>query len=226
MRSDKLFALRLRRRGRSYTEISRQLGVPKSTLSAWLKPLRYSQAVRQRLSRVSSRKFSENISTWNRKRAERYAALREERVVRAADEVPSLNRDRLFWFGLALYWAEGSKKDRFCVRFANSDPCLVQSWLRFLTDYCEVPRDRILLTIHLHPNISERKAKRFWSETLAIPLTQFRRSLTQLSLSSQRKRPYNTLPYGTCRVHVGSSLLKQQLEGWMRGMFQQVEKGV
>lgn len=226
MRLDKPFALRLRRRGKSYTEISRQLGVPKSTLSKWLKPLRYSQAVRQRLSRISSRKFSENISTWNRKRAERYAVEREGRVAHAADEVSSLSRDRLFWFGLALYWAEGSKKDRFTVRFTNSDPRLVKSWLRFLTEFCGVSRDTIRLTVHLHPNVSDRRAKRFWSEELALPLTQFRRSLRKLSLSSQRKKPYNTLPYGTCHIYVGSSLLKQKLEGWMRGVERQIEKGV
>lgn len=223
MRSDKILATNLRKRGYSYNLISRELGIPKSTISGWFKELHYSKLIRQKLTTQAAQKAADNINRWNKLRKELYIQNRNSRIKKISQTVPTLNKENLFFLGLALFWAEGSKKERFSVRFANSDPNLIKLWRRFLIEICEVPTKKIRVSVHLHPYISDKEAKKFWTKIIDIPGLQFNKSQVKLSVRSQRKRPPNTLPYGTCHIYVGSSQLKQKIDGWMEGIRQQIK---
>lgn len=222
MRKDKELAIALRKSGKSYVKISENLGVPKSTLSGWFKQLRYSQKIKRRLSSIAIQKFSANINTWNKIRAEKYLEQRNATIEKAADQIPNITKDNLLFFGLGLFWAEGSKKERFSVRFANSDPAIILFWIKFLEQYCGISINSITVSIHLHPNISDEAAKNYWSKLLGLPLSQFRKSQTVVSLRSQYKRASNTLPYGTCHIRVNNSKLKQNIDGWLLGLRRQI----
>lgn len=222
MRKDKKLAIVLRKSGKSYVEISNILQIPKSTLSGWFKQLRYSQKVKKRLSSAAAQQFSENINKWNRVRAEQYLQQRQATAEKAADQIPNITKDNLLFLGLGLFWAEGSKKERFSARFANSDPAIILFWIKFLEQCCGISKDRITVNIHLHPNISDKVAKNYWSKLLDLPLSQFRKSQTAVSLRSRYKRAPNTLPYGTCHVQVNSSALKQNIDGWLLGLRRQI----
>lgn len=49
----------------------------------------------------------------------------EELQKRVAKEIGRLSKRDLLILGCALYWAEGNKKERWSVRFCNSDPEII-----------------------------------------------------------------------------------------------------
>ena len=56
MRNDKKEAIQLRTEGKSYNEIKKMLGVPKSTLSDWLHNIQWSKVVKNNLSKIAKEK--------------------------------------------------------------------------------------------------------------------------------------------------------------------------
>ena len=51
MRDDKHIAIKLRKQEKSYSKISKELSVPKSTLSAWFSDINWSKSIKSNLTR-------------------------------------------------------------------------------------------------------------------------------------------------------------------------------
>ncbi len=202
MKRDKARAIQLRRSGKSYNEIKEVLGAPKSTLSGWLNGVVMSPAAKERLWDSSRIKWARNFVAFNKKRSE--ASLESARLeqVRAAEDVKHLSKRELMLVGSALYWAEGNKKNRWTVRFSNSDPALIALIMKFFRKVCGVKEDKFIAAMQIYPNISEQQAMDFWSGVTGIPERQFRKTLTSVSKSSKFIRPANSLPYGTLQINI------------------------
>lgn len=223
MRTTRSAACRLRRSGKTYNEIHRRLGIPKSTLSLWLRHLRLSKAQRQQLLTQNQQRWAENIIRYNKWRAKQAKDRWEEVQLRAAQEIGALTTRELKLVGAALYWAEGGKMDRWSLRFCNSDPAMIALALRFFRETCEVPQEKLTARIHLHPHISEPRAKLFWGNISKIPLRRFHRSQRVLSRSSRGKRPPRRLPYGTLHIGVQDVALRNRVMGWVAGLQQSLD---
>jgi len=74
--------------------------------------------------------------------------------------------------------------------------------------------------IRIHPNIKEQSVINFWAKVTDIPKERFRIT-HQISRASKRKRPVNSLPYGTLRLNVNSRQKFQQIKGWIEGLIRQ-----
>lgn len=220
MRTDKSTARRLRSSGKTYNEIHRRLGIPKSTLSLWFKDLRLSKLDRQRLLTQNQQRWAESIVRYNKWRAKQARGRSEEAQARAAKEIGGLSSRDLKLVGAALYWAEGGKLDRWRLRFCNSDPDMIELVMRFFRKTCRVPEEKLGARVHLHPHVSDQRAKLFWSRISRIPLDQFRRSQRVLSRSSRGKRPARRLPYGTLHITISDVKLRNQVMGWISGLQQ------
>ena len=105
-RSERVKAIQLRRDGVSYHDIMERFGVAKSTVWRWLKTEGLVETQPQRLTelrRIAQRKGA--------------AAVKADRIARtqaimsqASQEIDSLSRRDLWFLGIAMYWAEGSKQ--------------------------------------------------------------------------------------------------------------------
>ena len=73
----------------------------------------------------------------------------------------TLKEKELFITGIMLYWAEGWKKNSKYVAFANSDPKMIQLFLKFLHKICGIHKDRLHLGLHLYEDQNELKLKNF-----------------------------------------------------------------
>ncbi|OGM98320.1 MAG: hypothetical protein A2915_04390 [Candidatus Yanofskybacteria bacterium RIFCSPLOWO2_01_FULL_41_34] len=211
MRKDQEKAFGLRRQKQSYKTISKELGIPKSTLAGWFKNELWSQDIRDELGRTASLAFPEKLNrivAANKKRwADWHQQARDEAVV----EFPKLKDDSLFLAGLMLYWGEGNKTPTSPqVKLANSDPAMIRLFCLFLKKTLLVPDEKIKIWLLLYPDLIDSVQKNFWSKATGIPLTQFNKSIYIKGRRSTRR-----LSYGVCNVTVSSRQLKEKIVKWI-----------
>lgn len=217
-------ALKLRMQGKSYNEINKLLGIPKSTLSTWLKTLPLSEKVKKRNISKTKLIWAKNIIEFNKFRSDEYQKSTRRLINNFAKDVPSISRRNLYFIGLALFWAEGGKREKWNVRFVNSDPQMIQAIMRFFREICGVSDEKFTLRIHLYPNIQEKVAKSYWLKITKLQEDQFRKSQVHISGSSKGKRPINRLPYGTLHINIGDAHLNKKIKGWLLGLNLQLNK--
>jgi DNA-binding transcriptional ArsR family regulator len=227
MRKDKSIALKLRFSGKSYNEITRITGVPKSTLSGWLSDVELSQ---QAQDRIRKRVFEGSLKGLikRNKNQTRLAIQRMKKARREGrQEIAKLTKKELLLVGIALYWAEGYKRlythkgrevTHHPVALTNSDPRLIMLFLRFLREVCCVPEERIKAEVRIYEYMSEKELLKFWQEVTRLPKGNLGKVYYGISKSSQGKRPFNRLPYGTIAIRVNNTNLFHKIMGWIEGL--------
>lgn len=193
-------AIRLRKRGMSYSEIVEELGVSKGTLSVWLRDLQLSSRAQARI----DRKLSKSCALGGRASRSRWKKIREKIYRDARQEVStfSFTRDTFAFVGAALYWAEGSKS--LSMDFANSDPDMLWLYVQWLRKIIEVPHEDIKCTVSVYLNngLTIDAIQSYWSDWLGVPLTQFNQPVVDNTPKSSKKKVRNVLVYGTVKVSV------------------------
>jgi len=218
MRSDKDKAILLRKQGKSYNEITKILGVPKSTLSLWLRNIRMSNAIQERFWNKTRKKWVTSITRFNKERA-RIARQKAQQIQDLTlKDIKRISKRELLLIGSALYWAEGYKKSRWTVVFSNSDPLMIRLIMRFFREICKIKEDKFFATVQIHPNTTSQKSINYWSKITKIPKKQFRKTYSRLTPSSKRKRAINILPYGTLRISISDVETINKIKGWIKGL--------
>jgi len=221
MRPERATALQLRRSGQSYNEISRSLGVPKSTLATWFRQLTLPQELIDRLYDRARSAGTQALVERN-KRQTALAAARAQAIQQAAQtEIGRLSRRELQLIGAALYWAEGVRRypqrGGRRVAFSNADSAAVILMMRFFREVCDVPLEKIRSVVSLAPGLETTSAVSFWSSLTKIPPEHF--TVYQgLSRSSKQRRPRFRLPYGTLQLRIADTRLFYRIMGWIQGI--------
>ena len=216
MRNDKHLAIKLRKRGKSYNKISKELDVPKSTLSDWFSDIKWSDDIKKELTRKANYIARKRLRLINKARREMWERWREAARKQAVKEFPQFKKNSLFLAGLMLYWGEGdSKMENAAIRLSNTDPIMITIFSYFLQKICLVSIERIRLSMILYPDLNEKVCKKFWSKAAVIPESQFTK--TQFI---QGRHPTRRLTYGICIIYTGSRQLKEKIYTWIR-LYQQ-----
>lgn len=214
MRKDKVKAYELRRKNKSYSEISRLLSIPKSTLNSWFKREEWSQVIRDQLGRETSFAFPKRLASIRKANRNRWLTIHESYRQAGEQEFESLKSDPLFLASLMLYWGGGDKNlegpNGPRVKIANNDPRLIQVFYYFLTNVLAVPDHKISLWLLLYPDLSEEMQKKFWSKATGIPLIRFKKSQY-----IKGRHPKKRLSYGVCNLLVNSRELKEKIMVWL-----------
>lgn len=231
MRSDRQNALKLRLSGKSYNEISSILKIPKSTLSNWFTGLKLSTKAQKR---IASRVYQGTLhGLIKRNKQQTHLAIQRARKIRACAEreIKNLSFNELKLIGAALYWAEGYKRSIMrngreltyhSVALTNSDPKLITIFLKFLREVCDVADKQIKAEIRIYEHMSEQNLFSFWQKITKLPKENFGKTYYGISKSSQGKRPFNRLPYGTVLIRVNNTNLFHKIMGWIEGLAEQV----
>lgn len=121
----------------------------------------------------------------------------------------SEREERLKLAAIMLYWAEGYKVGKNCVDFANSDVDTAIIFKKFLTEICQVNESRIRCYLYCYEGQDIPTIRKFWSEELGIPESQFTKPYVKRANPGPRgPRMYNGL------VHIrycDTKLLRQIL---------------
>ncbi|MFF7778525.1 hypothetical protein ACFZCG_29415 [Streptomyces tanashiensis] len=165
-------ARELRTRGWTYDRIQAELGCSKSSISLWVRDLpkpepRYTEEERRA-------RMDAGLA---RLRAARDEERREtKRLARAS--VGALTDRELFFAGVALYWAEGTKDKPYrrseSLHFINSDPNVITLYLQWL-DLLGVTPDRLHFRVSIHESADVAAAESFWAELAGVDGSTFQK---------------------------------------------------
>lgn len=211
MRKDKEKATQLRRSGKSYKQIHRELGIATSTLASWFKNKPWSQEIKAHLSLDVSWSNPRSLKLLVQANQERWQLKHEEYRTAAVREFEGFKDDPLFLAGIMLYWGEGEKRQKSSqVRLANSEPEMIRIFYLFLTKVLKIHPDKISTQLLLYPDLVDSVQKNFWSRATGIPKESFKKS-TYIKGRHSSKR----LSYGVGTVVINSRSLKERLLKWL-----------
>lgn len=202
----KKLAEKWRASGKTYTEIRKQFGIPKSTLSVWFGKKYAGIFTREKQLEHLTKVRTLAVAAIKR-RIEHERQTIQDKV---SDEIKSfpLNNTGLQKSILAaLYWAEGSKGGHG-LKFANTDPDLHTLFITLLRK-CYRPdesRFRVYIYVHHYHNIQE--CEKFWADLLGIPRPQFWK--TYIKKRSVTKR-YRRNFMGICFLYHQDSKLRKEI---------------
>lgn len=204
-------AIELRRSGKSYKAIHREIGVSTSTLSGWFKNEEWSIEIRDRLGIEQSLSFPKRLQAMMKANKERWAKIHQNYRNQAKEEFTTLKDNPLFIAGLMLYWGEGNKGPKGSqVKLANTDPIMIRLFYAFLKDVIAVPTEKICIWLLLYPDLLDNVQKNFWSKATGVPLSQFKNSIY-----IQGRHPTKRLSYGVCNIYVSSREFKEKIMTWL-----------
>ncbi|MFJ6611114.1 hypothetical protein ACIQPT_12600 [Streptomyces sp. NPDC091289] len=210
-------ARELRLQGMTYDQIQVELGCSKSSISLWVrdlpKPERSRSAIEQ--ARLAGRmRWDHELAVRDTERQRTKAAARKETAAMSDRE--------LFYTGIALYWAEGSKDKTYDrrenVTFINSDPDVIAVYLAWL-ELLDVSRDRLSYRVMIHETADVPAAESYWADLVGIDVSALHKTtLKKHNPKTVRKNVGDT--YRGClviRVAKGATLYRR-IEGWWSGI--------
>lgn len=204
-------ARELRARGSTYGEISRSLDIPKSTLHSWvydLPPSSYQQNPQLRLKHLARiRPLASRVL--HEQKVIRLAAI-QKRVQEEVKRYPLKDLMVQRAFAALLYWAEGTKTEKSVFKFANTDPKLALLFLTLLRKAFSIEEQKIQIYLYLHHYHHVATIRKFWSNLLGVPESQFAKVYIKSRRKTKRKRKNFA---GICFIRYGrgSEGLKQEL---------------
>lgn len=173
-------ARQLRAEGSSYPEIAAELGVSKSSVSLWTRDVE-TPCLEQRVQERDAARRERLVAgrdEWLTSTRRRRGIARQPTKFESAMEVGDLSQRELFLLGAVAYWCEGAKDKSYRrqerIDFINSDPRLVQLFLRFL-DVQGVGRERIQFRVHIHETADLEQANEYWAVVVGCAVTEFRK---------------------------------------------------
>lgn len=196
----------MRTEGKSLNEIARLTSVSKSTISNWVRDIELTTVQYEELKRNQHRYAAQNKGAQaNRSNA---------RDLRIASQESGRQHARtgspLFLAGCMLYWSEGAKA-RNKVQFVNSDPHMVQFFLRFLREEFRIADTVIKLHIQCHQQSPEAVARieQYWLQLLSLSPDCLGKTHIKVGSASR----HNHLVNGICALTVCSTELVQHIYG-------------
>lgn len=211
-------ARQLRMAGATYPEIATELSVAMGSLSLWLHDLPVPERVRRR--RVAHLEGLQGAG--GDKLHRRALERRDHRVTFAQSAVGPLAARELFFIGLALYWAEGSKdkpwKRHGRVRLTNSDAGLLRIYLAWL-ELLGIRRDELTFSLSIHESSDAAANERWWQQQLGLDPGQFRGPMLKRHNPKPRRHNTGDSYHGCLVVTVAkSTALYDAIDGWWNGI--------
>lgn len=209
----KNLVIQLRKQGKSYSEIQKEIQkpLPKSTIATWCRDVRVPKKfldINRERSRLGLARARE-ASLISRK-------LQRGTLVDLIDagnkELPGLLKNKnIAKISLALlYLAEGSKSKRGSLMFGNSDPEIVRLFMKLLRQSYVVDETKFRCTLQCRADQDIVTVEKFWAKITKIPLKQFYKPQID---SRTLGRPTKKENYkGVCRIDYFSSKVDLELK--------------
>jgi len=167
-------AVIMRKKGYSLQEISDHLNIAKSTASLWLTDIVLNNNANKRIRERKILGCLHAAKTKIDKRKKQYQGylLWAKRNLKKM----SLNKEYCQLMSSLLYWAEGGKFMDNHLEFTNSDPKMIETFLKLLRKGFDIDETKFRLNIHIHEYHNDIKQKMFWSNITKISLSQVNKS--------------------------------------------------
>jgi len=199
----------LRKQGKSITYIEKNLGIPRSTLSGWLKDIILSKKQYQSLRKRSNQALvvarKKAILWHNNQKVERFrfAEIEAEKTL-----IKIRNDSEVIELALAmLYLGEGFKKS-VTTGMGNSDPLILNFFLKIITSIYKIDLEKIRFELHLRADQDPELMKKYWANELNAPLHRFRQvSIDKRTMGNPTYPNYK----GVCLINCGNVAIQRKL---------------
>jgi hypothetical protein len=195
--------------GMAITDICKQLGVAKSSVSIWVRDIVLTEEQQAALNK-------QHYAYWAQTRgAHTNAIVGRERRKQFQEEGRQKARegDSLHLAGCMLYWGEGSKSKNE-LGLGNSDADLLASYVQFLKDSLLIEPKKIVVRVYcyLGNGLEEYEIENYWLNKLNLPRESLRKTIANLQPKSSQQKG-RKLKYGTCKVSVYDTHLLHHVLG-------------
>lgn len=210
-------AIELRRQGKTFGEILKEIAVSKGSLSYWLREIKLTE---EQLARIKYKndKIKEKFIKFNELRKKQSEENKKTIINKALEEMDMISERELKLIGIALYWAEGYKSSIWkTVNFTNSDPEMITLMMKWFRVICRVSDNKFRIRIQCHGKGRIKTSKKYWSRITGIPETQFTKPYIRISPTSKKKMG-NLSPYGVCSIRISDIALLSKIKGWIKGL--------
>ena len=221
--AQRLEARRLRKRGFSINEIANRISFSKRTVSRWCNDIELNEEQGKILWARTKVKYNKNFRKYCERKHQKKLEKIESLKLKGIKELGELTKRELFIAGVALYWAEGFKKDmRF--GFANSDPAMIKFCLKWLKNCLGINNQEITLCVTANIDYQDKIGviERYWARVTGIPKTQFTKPFYQKTKwTKEYEKPDDY--HGVLRIRVVRSTdLLRKIKGCIEGLKQNV----
>ncbi|OGF99210.1 hypothetical protein A2Y99_04495 [Candidatus Gottesmanbacteria bacterium RBG_13_37_7] len=212
-------AIKLRKKGYGIKTIANILQVSSSSVGRWCKgivltPEQIIELDRRYRDPYYGRRF-DHIRKVKKQKIENINKLKNKGI----QDIGDLTKRERFIAGVALYWAEGFKKDNR-LGFANSDPKMINFFIQWLIRNCRVQKKDIRFRVGLNIGHKFRisEVEKYWSKITGITRNQFQKPYFQ-KFSWKKEFPKPDEYYGVLRIRVNKQLqLFRKIHGWIEGL--------
>lgn len=208
-----------RKDGDGIKTIAHRLKVSSSTVSIWCKDISLSESQIVELERRSRDPYYGQRLIHLKKLAKKRESTKKRLFNKCATEIGQLSKRDLFIAGIALYWAEGFKKDTQ-VGFSNSDPNLISLWINWLEKCLDIPRTQLRFRVGLNESYKNvaMTIERYWQEELGVKADQFQKPFFQ-KVVWKKIYDHPEQYHGVLRIRVRkSSELLTKIKGWISAL--------
>jgi transposase-like protein len=198
-------ARKLRGQGLSIKEITRRVGVAKSSVSRWVRDIELTDEQRMNLRPCTV------ASGINRLR--HFSELRDS--YREAGRDQAKKNNLLHAMGCMLYWAEGwHTNNRNCMKFSNSSVPMMKMFLKFLRNEMSVKDNDVIIRIHCYTDKrSASDIESYWLNELGLPQTGLRKTVADKRPGCTQNKRNNILEWGTCHLIIHDVRVVQGIYG-------------
>lgn len=214
-------AIKLRKKGYSYSEILKSVGVSRSTLSEWLRHVTISniQIDRLRLRNEKARKLGSIALKIQR-------ITKSEKIIKQSiAEIGNIDINTLRIIGATLYWTEGSKQNEHEpskeLIFTNSDPKMIRTYLLWLVKCLSIKNDDIKFEIYIHEtyNKTSRELSEYWSKVTGFTSDKLSKIYFKKNKVNSYRKNKGEYYNGVLRVTVRKSTdINRKVMGWIEGI--------
>lgn len=203
-------AIVLRHKGWSIRRIETEFGIPRSTLSGWLKNIQISKQNQERLYQnwLNALVLARTKAViWHNAQKQARLSLAEKEAQEVLRKINFGNPEIIELALAILYLGEGAKKS-LKTALGNSDPLILRFFVRALNNIYGITPEQIRCELHLRADQDPTAMKKYWAEQLNLPLSSFRKA-------SLDKRTKGTVTYshykGVCVVDCASVAIQRRL---------------
>lgn len=178
----------LRDKGYSIKEIAKELKISQNTSSLWVRDIKLNKRAQKRLKERCLLAYYKSAIRWNEKIEKEKREIQSD-VVKT---VKGLRRDikHIRIYCSLLYWCEGGKGYYESVRFVNSDPILIKTFLTLFRKGFKPTESKFRVLMYLHSYHNEIIQKKFWSDLTKIPIVQFNKTFLKPNTKKRIKDNY------------------------------------
>lgn len=212
-------AIELRtRQEMSYSMIRKKLGVPKSTLSYWLRDFPLDDEKILELRRAGWKKGESSRERYRNTMRKKKEDLEELVYKDAAKQFKNLSKESLYLAGLLMYEAEGDKKSRYRISLANTDINLIKFFIKWLKMFFNVQQEELRLQLHLYESMNIKKEEEYWCAGTGLTRGQLYK--TQVRKLTKNSFTYSsTNGHGTCQVSYSNRDKKMRIIQSVKAFF-------